>query len=98
MARTLDSTLRYSGVSDVVAYTGTSVQSVVVPANIHEIRVCCTSNAWINIGQDPTASAGDNSLYIPAGLVEYFHVSPGQKVAAIQDASGGNLVVGFMTR
>lgn len=98
MPRTFDSTLRYSGVSDVVAYSTSSVQSVVVPENYYEIRVVCTSNAWINIGQDPTASAGDNSLYMPAGLVEYFHVTPGQKVAAIRDSADGNLVVGFMTR
>lgn len=98
MARTLDSTLRYSGVSDVVAYTTTSVQSVAVPSNITEIRVVCTSNAWINIGVNPTATAGDNSLYMPAGLVEYFHVSPGQLVAVIQDSAAGNLCVGFMTR
>ena len=98
MPRTLDSTLRYSGVSDVVAYTTTSVQSVAVPAHIQEIRVVCTSNAWINIAVTPTATAGDNSLYMPAGLVEYYHVSPGQLVAVIQDAAGGNMVVGFMTR
>jgi hypothetical protein len=98
MPRTFDSTLRYSGDSDVVAYTTSSVQSAAVPANFYEIRVVCTSNAWINIGTDPTATAGDDSLYMPAGLVEYFHVSPGQKVAVIQDSGGGNLVVGFMTR
>jgi hypothetical protein len=98
MPRTLDSTLRYSGVSDVVAYTGTQGQSAAVPANIHDVRVVCTSNAWINIGTDPTATAGDNSLYMPAGVVEYFHITPGQKIAAVQDSGAGNLVVGFMTR
>lgn len=98
MPRTLDSTLKYSGVSDVVAYTGTSVQSVVVPTSIFDIRVVCTSNAWINIGANPTAAAADNSLYMPAGVVEYFHINPGEKVAVIQDSAGGNMVVGFMTR
>lgn len=98
MPRTLDSTLRYSGVSDVVAYTGTAGQSVVVPANIHDVRIVCTSNAWITIGTDPTATAADNSLYMPAGVVEYFHITPGQKVSAVQDSAGGNMVVGFMTR
>lgn len=98
MPQTLNSTLRYSGVSDVVAYTGTSVQSAVVPANIWEVRVVCTSNAWINIGANPTATAGDNSIYMPLGVVEYFHVSPGERVGVIQDSAGGNLCVGFMTR
>lgn len=98
MPRTLDSTLRYSGTSDVVPYTTSSVQSVVVPANCWEVRIVCTSNAWINIGANPVAAASDNSLYMPAGLVEYYHVTPGQKVAVIQDSTGGNLCVGFMTR
>jgi hypothetical protein len=98
MARTLDSTLRFSGTSDVVAYTSSSVQSAAFGANTHEIRVVCTSNAWINIGDDPTASAADGSIYMPAGLVEYFHVTPGQQVAVIQDSAGGNLCVGEMTR
>lgn len=95
--QTLNSTLRFGG-SDVVAFAGTSVQSAAVPARMFEIRVVCTANAWINIGDSPTATAGDGSMYMPAGVVEYFHVSPGQKVAAIQDSSGGNLCVGFMTR
>ena len=98
MPRTLDSTLRFSGVSDVVAYTGTAGQSVAVPANIHDVRIVCTSNAWIAIGANPTATAADNSLYMPAGVVEYFHISPGEKISAVQDSAGGNLVVGFMTR
>jgi hypothetical protein len=98
MPSTLNSTLRYSGTSDVVTYTSSSVQSAAFGAQTHEIRVVCTSNAWINIGENPTASAGDGSIFMPAGLVEYFHVSPGQKVAVIQDSSGGNLVVAEMTR
>lgn len=98
MPSTLNSTLRYSGTSDVVAYTTTSVQSAAFGAQTHEIRVVCTSNAWINIGQNPTATAGDNSVYMPAGVVEYYHVTPGQKVAVIQDTAGGNLCVAEMTR
>lgn len=98
MPRTPDSTLRYSGVSDVVAYAGSSVQSVVVPDYMYEARVVCTSNAWINIGANPAAAAADNNLYMPAGLVEYYHLSPGQKIAVIQDSASGNLCVGFMTR
>lgn len=97
MPQTLNSTLRPGG-SDVVAFAGASVQSTAVPSGVYEIRVVCTSNAWIKVGSNPTATAGDGSLFMPAGLVEYFHVSPGEKVAAIQDSAGGNLCVGFMTR
>jgi hypothetical protein len=88
---------RYSGVSDLVAFT-TNTQSAAVPSNIHVIRVTCDAAAWINIGDNPTATVGDNSIYMAAGVVDYFVVTPGQKVAVIQAAAGGNMSVGFMTR
>lgn len=98
MPRTLDSTLRLSG-GDVAAITAASVQSAVVPANIQEVRVVSTTNCWIQIGQAPTAVAGaDGNSYLPSGVVEYFHVSPGQQVAAIRDSADGSLSVSWMTR
>lgn len=98
MPSTLNSTLRFSGTATITAYTGTAGTSAAFGANTHEIRVCCTSNAWVKVGDNPTATVGSGSFYMPAGLVEYFHVSPGQKVSAIQDSAGGNLSVAEMTR
>lgn len=98
MPRTLDSTLRWTGESDVVAYSTSSVQSAAISANIQEVRIVCTSNAWINIGTNPTAAAADDNLFMPAGVVEYFHVTQGQKIAVIRDSADGNLVVAEMTR
>jgi len=99
MPRTIDSTLRWTGESDVVAYSTSSAQSAAISANIFDVRVVCTSNAWIKIGTDPTAvAATDDNIYMPAGVVEYFHVSPGQRIAAIRDTADGNLVVAEMTR
>ena len=104
MGRHLDSTLRFSGTSDVVAIGATSAQSAAFGAHTHEIRVALalvalSTGCWIKIGDDPTASVGDGSIYLPPGEPEYFHVSPGQKVAVIQDgASTGNLSVAEMTR
>lgn len=98
MPRTLDSTLRWSGQSDVVTVGASSAQSEVFNSNIFDIRVVSTTNCWINIGTNPTAAAADDNLYMPAGLVEYFHVSPGQRLAVIQDSAGGSLIVAEMTR
>lgn len=99
MPRTLDSTLRWGGVSDYVSVTATSAQSVACPANTYEVRIVSTTNAHIKIGDDPTAAATDNNgLYLPAGLVEYYHITPGQKVAVIRDTADGTMSVGFMTR
>jgi hypothetical protein len=99
MPRTIDSTLRWSGVSDYVTVSGTSAQSAAFGNHTHEVRIVSTTNCHINFGANPTAAATDNNgIYLPAGVVEYFHVSPGQKVAAIQDSAGGTLCVAEMTR
>jgi hypothetical protein len=99
MGRTTDSTLRWSGQSDYVAVSATSAQTNAFGANTWEIRVVCTVACHLNIGTDPTAAAtDDNGFALPANVVEYFHVSPGQKLAVIRDASDGVLSLAEMTR
>lgn len=97
--RTLDSTLRFSGTSQVLS-VGAASAAVTngVSANIHDVRVVSTTNCWVTFGTAPTASAAAGSIYLPAGVVEYFHVSPGQKLAAIQDSGSGTLSLAEMTR
>lgn len=99
MPRTLDSTLRWNSLSDYVTVGAASAQSAVFGASTFEIRVVSTTNCHINIGANPTAAASDNNgLYLPAGVVEYFHVTPGQRLAVIQDSAAGTLCVSEMTR
>jgi hypothetical protein len=98
--RTLSSTLRWSEASDYFAVTATSAQSAAVPANCYEIRYVATVATHINIGAAPTAVATDNNgFYVPLGVVEYFHVTPGQQLAAIRaGADDGTVSIAFMTR
>lgn len=99
MPRTFDSTLKWGGVSDYVSVAATSAQSAAFGARTFEIRVVSTTNCHINIGDNPTAAATDNNgIYLPAGVVEYFHVNPGQKVAVIRDSADGTMSVAEMTR
>ena len=101
MGRHLDSSLRFSGTSDVVTIGAASAQSAAFGAHTHEIRVvaaAATEGCWIKIGDNPTASAADGSMFLPVGQVEYFHVSPGQQIAVIQVSTGGSLSVAEMTR
>ena len=80
------------GTSQVVAYTGTAgTISNAVASGVYVIRVVVTTAAHIAIGTDPTATTSD--VYMPADTPEYFVVSPGEKVSAIQVSSGGNLHV-----
>ena len=60
------------------------------------IRLVSTTDCHIRFDGTPTATT--SQMYLPASVVEYFRVTPGQKVAVIQRAAGGNLYVTEMTR
>lgn len=99
MGRTTDSTLKWNGQSDYVSYSNTSVQSGAVSAYTYDVRVVATTACHLNIGKDPTAAAtDDNGFALPANVVEYFHLNPGEKIAVIRDASDGILSIAEMTR
>lgn len=99
MPQTLNSTLRLSGTTQNVAIGASSAPITNgFAATTSDIRVVATSNCWISIGAAPTATNGAGSTYLPANVVEYFHVTGGQKVAVIQDSASGTLSVSEMTR
>ena len=60
------------------------------------IRVIVTTAAYVKVGNGPTATSSD--MYMPADRPEYFTVSPGQKVSAIQVSAGGDLHVTEMSQ
>lgn len=98
MGRTTDSTLRWAGTSDYVAVSATAASSTAIPANIHDIRIVCSTACHVNIGANPTAAATDNNGFpLPANVVEYFHVSPGQIVSFVRDSQDGVANVAHMT-
>jgi FtsP/CotA-like multicopper oxidase with cupredoxin domain len=98
--RAVDTTWKWSGVSDLIVVGAASVQSAVFGANTHCVRISTAANCWVNIGTNPTAVASDNNGFLlPAGQVDYIHVVPGQRLAVIQDAaSTGNFCIAEMTR
>lgn len=99
MPRTSDSTLRWSGTSDYITVNATSAQSAAFGTSTTEVRIVSTTNCHISFGTSPTAAATDsNGFYLPAGVVEYFHVTPGQKLAVVRDTADGVLCVAEMTR
>lgn len=75
-----------------VAFTGTSAQSSAFGAKTGLIRVFATKDCWLNFGANPTATASaGTSVFLPATTIEWFYVTPGEKVAVIQDSDGGDL-------
>jgi hypothetical protein len=87
-----------AGTGKNVAIGAASVQSAVVGTQTFAVRVASTGACHIEIGPNPTATA--TSALIPANVAgEYFKVSPGDKVAVIQDgASTGNLNIVEMSK
>lgn len=84
------------GAVQTAAYTGTAgTISMGVGGTTKVVRVWCSTDAHIAIGQNPTATA--NSTPVSAKQAEYFKVRRGDKVSAIQQSSGGTLYVTEMS-
>ena len=78
------------GTHQSVAYTGTAgTIATALEAQTYKVRVVVTTAAYIKIGNSPTATTSD--VYMVADSVEYFSVTPGMKVSAVQVTTGGTL-------
>jgi hypothetical protein len=64
-----------------VTASGTSVQSAAFAENIEYVRIAADAACHIEFGVNPTATT--SKVYVPADDIEYFKVSPGEKVAVI---------------
>lgn len=78
------------------AYTGTHAEITNgVGTETYIVRVVCTSDAFIKIDNSPTATTSD--VFCPASTPEYFSITPGQKVSAVQSSASGTLYVTEIT-
>lgn len=66
-----------------------------IGAQTYKVRIVCTSDAFVKVGDAPTATTSDPLF--PANSVEYVTITPGQKVSAIQSSAGGTLHVTEVT-
>jgi hypothetical protein len=79
-----------------IAFTGTAgTIANPVGAQTYKVRVVVTSTAYVKVGNNPTATASD--VYVPANWPEYFVVTPGEAVSAIQVSANGVLHVTEIT-
>lgn len=87
-----------AGTGKNVAIGAASVQSTAVGAQTYAIRICATGACHIETGPNPVATA-TSALISANTYAEYFKVSPGDKVAVIQDgAATGNCNIVEMSR
>jgi len=79
------------GTAQNVAYTGTAGAVSAVSAETYKVRVVVSTDAFVTTdGTTPSATSG---AYVVALSPEYFTVTPGQVVKAVQVASAGTLYV-----
>jgi hypothetical protein len=87
---------RHHGTAQEVTTGAASAASAAFAAQTYAIRVTATAACRIIVG-DGTPTALATSAYLPPNVVEYIRVSPGQKVAAIQEVGAGKLSVTELT-
>jgi len=82
------------GTSQVVLVGASSVQASAFSDGVSVVRVFSTADCWLAFGTNPTAEAESaGSMFLPAGMIEYFERKEGEKVAVIQSSSSGKLYV-----
>lgn len=82
------------GVSQLVAAAVASGQSAALGVGTSLVRLFSTVDCFILVGANPTALVDGTSMFLPGGIVEYFGVTGGQKIAVIAaGASTGSLYV-----
>lgn len=82
------------GTKQTVSYTGTAgTITNPIGTQTYRVRVICTSDAYVLPVDGTAVATAATGAYMPALSVEYFTVTPGQKVSAIQVSASGTLEV-----
>lgn len=84
----------FHGTSQTRSVGAASAQSAAVGANTTLVRLFATVDTWVHFGANPTAVTTGTSIYLPAGVVEYFGCAGSDKIAALAaTAATGNLYI-----
>ena len=92
-----DQVYRMDGTTQSISTSGTSAAiTSAVGTQTRAVRIHATKACFITCGASPTATT--SHTFLPDGHTEYFRITPGQKVAAIQSAEAGTVYVTEMHR
>ncbi|MES1994444.1 MAG: hypothetical protein V4457_12845 [Pseudomonadota bacterium] len=85
------------GVSQAVAYTGTSAASTTAaPVGVTAVRLVASTRCFVEIAVTPVAVVA-TSACLAADWPETFAIRAGEKVAAIKSATDGTLTVTWIS-
>ena len=90
MATLGEQTIWRQGTSQVIAFSTTVAATNAFGAQTYAVRLAADSHCNYAIG-DGAQTATVASPFLPQNWVEIVKVSPGQKIAALQAASDGNV-------
>ena len=76
--------------TDVVSVTTSSAQSSAVPANCRVLRLVANVDCFYTVA---SATATDQDVFLPSGVIEYIHVYEGDRVAVLAATIDGSLYV-----
>jgi len=80
------------GTTQVTAFTTNTAVPNAFGAQTYRVRLAATAACFIRIGDGvQTATVAD--VLLPAGVVDYVTVTPGQRISAVQQTAGGSLCV-----
>ena len=79
------------GFSYTISFSAASATSPAVESDTDVVRVFSTEDCFLKFGSSPTATTSD--MFLPAGIVEYFGMNPGDKIAVIRSVNNGLLYV-----
>lgn len=79
-----------------ISFTGTSAASAAFGSQTYMVRVSATANCHVSVGMAPVAVTTDMLVKAtdPPCLIK---VSPGEKIAVIQDSAAGTLNISEQT-
>ena len=89
-------TYRLDTVQVVTVGAASAATTNAVGGQTHHVRIVSTTACHYVTGKTPTATT--SLSYLPADVVEYVDITPGEKIAFIQHAAGGYAYVTEVTK
>lgn len=78
-----------------IPFGGSSFEISGFPDNdVTVVRIVATDNCHLEFGMSPVATT--SSMFLPAGVIEYYYVLKDQKISVIQSTSSGMLHISVM--
>ena len=85
------------GLSQDVPFTGTSAASTSFGVETYQVRLSSTAACRFRVVEAAGGTAVATDVLIPPNWIEYICVTPGQKIAVIQNVGAGSLNITEMS-